>query len=97
MAAPASRPPPRPGPPPSFLDRIQHLSLSEEGVAEPPGSEGSDEPDEDVSHLVVLDPNHVRRGPLPGSELPLRLHGGLSLPPASTATRARAVPTPPAH
>ncbi|XP_036198007.1 coiled-coil domain-containing protein 40 isoform X2 [Myotis myotis] len=58
MAAPASRQHPRPGPPPSFLDRIQHLSLSEEGVAEPPGSEGSDEPDEDVSHLVVLDPNH---------------------------------------
>ncbi|XP_045428132.1 coiled-coil domain-containing protein 40 [Pipistrellus kuhlii] len=56
--APASGPPPGPAFSPSFLDRIQHFSLSEDRGTEPPESEGSDEPDEDVTHLVVLDPNH---------------------------------------
>nr|KAF6415211.1 coiled-coil domain containing 40 [Molossus molossus] len=42
---------------PSFLDRIQQLSLSEEGTAEPVESEGSEEVDE-ASQLLVLDPNH---------------------------------------
>lgn len=47
---------------PSFLDRIQQLSLSEEGATEPVESEGSEEAEE-ASQLLVLDPNHVRTSP----------------------------------
>lgn len=47
---------------PSFLDRIQQLSLSEEGATEPVESEGSEETEE-ASQLLVLDPNHVRTSP----------------------------------
>uniref|UniRef100_A0A8D1WEJ3 Coiled-coil domain containing 40 n=1 Tax=Sus scrofa TaxID=9823 RepID=A0A8D1WEJ3_PIG len=44
---------------PSFLDRIQQLSMAEEGgLVERMESEGSDEAEEDRSQLVVLDPDH---------------------------------------
>ncbi|XP_057572069.1 coiled-coil domain-containing protein 40 [Hippopotamus amphibius kiboko] len=43
----------------SFLDRIQQLSMAEEGgLVERVESEGSDEAEEDRSQLVVLDPDH---------------------------------------
>uniref|UniRef100_A0A8C9E913 Coiled-coil domain 40 molecular ruler complex subunit n=1 Tax=Phocoena sinus TaxID=42100 RepID=A0A8C9E913_PHOSS len=43
----------------SFLDRIQQLSMAEEGgLVESVESEASDEAEEDRSQLVVLDPNH---------------------------------------
>nr|XP_019591186.1 PREDICTED: coiled-coil domain-containing protein 40 isoform X3 [Rhinolophus sinicus] len=49
---------PREGSLSSFLDRIQQLSTTEEGVTERAESEGSDEEEEDGSQLVVLDPGH---------------------------------------
>lgn len=52
---------PREGSLSSFLDRIQQLSTTEEGVTERAESEGSDEEEEDGSQLVVLDPSHVRK------------------------------------
>ncbi|XP_032312544.1 coiled-coil domain-containing protein 40 isoform X1 [Camelus ferus] len=51
--------PPGEGAAPSFLDRIQQLSMAEEGgLGERVESEGSDEAEEDRSQLVVLDPDH---------------------------------------
>ncbi|XP_061032279.1 coiled-coil domain-containing protein 40 [Eubalaena glacialis] len=50
---------PREGATSSFLDRIQQLSMAEEGgLVESVESEASDEAEEDRSQLVVLDPNH---------------------------------------
>ena len=52
---------PREGAASSFLDRIQQLSMVEEGgLVETVESESSDEAEEDRSQLVVLDPDHVR-------------------------------------
>ncbi|XP_070630031.1 coiled-coil domain-containing protein 40 isoform X2 [Bos indicus] len=59
--APESEPDthPREGAASSFLDRIQQLSMVEEGgLVETVESEGSDEAEEDRSQLVVLDPDH---------------------------------------
>lgn len=50
---------PRGGAAPTFLDRIQRLSIAEEGTVERVESEGSDEAEEDRHQLVVLDPDHV--------------------------------------
>lgn len=81
---------------PSFLDRIQQLSMAEEGgLVERMESEGSDEAEEDRSQLVVLDPDHVRRcaGICFGLtqtkrdlETPLHLSCRPALPCASTLT-----------
>ncbi|XP_059937657.1 coiled-coil domain-containing protein 40 [Mesoplodon densirostris] len=50
---------PREGATSLFLDRIQQLSMAEEGgLVESVESEASDEAKEDRSQLVVLDPNH---------------------------------------
>ncbi|XP_045670425.1 coiled-coil domain-containing protein 40 [Ursus americanus] len=49
---------PRGGAAPTFLDRIQRLSIAEEGTVERVESEGSDEAEEDRHQLVVLDPDH---------------------------------------
>lgn len=43
---------------PTFLGRIQQLSMAEEEATERMESEGSDEAEEDRSQLVVLDPDH---------------------------------------
>ncbi|XP_014644824.1 PREDICTED: coiled-coil domain-containing protein 40 [Ceratotherium simum simum] len=49
---------PTEGAPPTFLDRIQQLSMAEEGAMERMESKGSDEAEDDASQLVVLDPDH---------------------------------------
>ncbi|XP_053424304.1 coiled-coil domain-containing protein 40 isoform X3 [Nycticebus coucang] len=43
---------------PAFLDRIQQLSLEGRALEDRTESEGSDEAEDEGSHLVVLDPDH---------------------------------------
>ncbi|KAI4533822.1 hypothetical protein MG293_016841 [Ovis ammon polii] len=70
---------PREGAASSFLDRIQQLSMVEEGgLVETVESESSDEAEEDRSQLVVLDPDHsvaTKQSRVQRQELGVNLYG----------------------